>query len=304
DRAAQTDVSVLIEGETGTGKELTARSIHGASVRAKKPFVVFDCASVPPNLAESELFGHVRGAFSGAVSSRAGAFQRAAGGTLFLDEMGELPEALQPKLLRVLESGEVRSVGSDEVTKVDVRLLAATNRDLHAEAQRGRFRSDLLYRLDVVRVRLPPLRRRPEDIPGLIRDLLMGHQAPGDSIDGPNLRELVGYHWPGNVRELRNVLRRAVTLSATAAGNVRFDGLIFDLGPVREPAAFGLSYPGVAQPLPFKEAKQLLLEDFERRYVDALMDRHDANLTHAAKAAGLSRKHLYDLLRKYFPEAR
>ncbi|MCA9622307.1 MAG: sigma-54-dependent Fis family transcriptional regulator, partial [Myxococcales bacterium] len=289
---------------TGTGKEMVARAVHEASARRNGPFVPVECSGLTNSLFESELFGHVRGAFSGAVSSRAGAFQRAAGGTLFLDEMGELPEALQPKLLRVLESGEVRSVGSDEVTKVDVRLLAATNRDLHAEAQRGRFRSDLLYRLDVVRVRLPPLRRRPEDIPGLIRDLLMGHQAPGDSIDGPNLRELVGYHWPGNVRELRNVLRRAVTLSATAAGNVRFDGLIFDLGPVREPAAFGLSYPGVAQPLPFKEAKQLLLEDFERRYVDALMDRHDANLTHAAKAAGLSRKHLYDLLRKYFPEAR
>jgi DNA-binding NtrC family response regulator len=304
DRASRSEVSVLIEGETGTGKELAARSIHSASARATKPFVVFDCASVPPNLAESELFGHVRGAFSGAVSARAGAFQRAAGGTLFLDEMGELPEALQPKLLRVLESGELRSVGSDDEIKVDVRVLAATNRDLHAEAQRGRFRSDLLYRLDVVRVRLPPLRQRPEDIPGLVRELLMGQQAPGDPIEGANLRELVGYHWPGNVRELRNVLRRALTMSTMAEEEVCFDNLILDLGPVREPASFGLSYPGVAQPLPFKKAKELLLGDFERRYLDGLMNRHDGNLTHAAKAAGLSRKHLYDLLRKSFPEAR
>src|SRR5213075_70027 len=162
------DVTVLVEGESGTGKELVARSLHAASPRSKGPYVVFDCSAVPSELAESELFGHKKGAFSGATSDRAGAFQRADGGTLCLDELGELPLDLQPKLLRVLETGEVRSVGSDTPRQVDVRLVASTNRDLHAETKRGRFRSDLYYRLEVVRVRMPPLRQRPKDIPGLI----------------------------------------------------------------------------------------------------------------------------------------
>jgi len=292
-RIAPTTVPVLVEGESGTGKELAARSIHAASTRASAPYVVFDCASVPSELAESELFGHKKGAFSGATENRAGAFQRAHGGTLCLDEMGELPLDLQPKLLRALESGEVRPVGEDATRKVDVRVVASTNRDLHAEVQRGRFRADLLYRLEVVKVRIPPLRQRPEDIPGLVTKLLSGSGIAGP-IGGDNLTRLMAYSWPGNVRELRNVLTRAVALAPAP----RFDALALNLGPSASgPATIGVDFPGVARPLPFKEAKAQLLASFERAYVSALLERHPGNLQQAASAAGLSRKHLYNLMK-------
>jgi DNA-binding NtrC family response regulator len=293
ERVAPTNVTVLIEGESGTGKELAARSIHAASPRAGGPYVVFDCASVPAELAESELFGHKKGAFSGAVADRAGAFQRAHGGTLCLDELGELPLDLQPKLLRALETGEVRAVGEDATRRVDVRIVAATNRDLRAESQRGRFRADLLYRLEVVKVRLPPLRQRPEDIPRLVAALLDG-KADGP-VEGENLARLMAYGWPGNVRELRNVLTRAVAL---AGAGPRFADLALNLGPAAEgPATIGVDFPGVTHPLPFKEAKAQLLASFERAYVSALLERHGGNVQKAAASAGLSRKHLYNLMR-------
>ncbi|MEM9692666.1 MAG: sigma 54-interacting transcriptional regulator [Myxococcota bacterium] len=296
ERAAPREVPVLIEGETGTGKDLAARSIHHASRRARKPFVVFDCASVPENLVESELFGHARGAFTGAHRDREGAFGRADGGTLFLDELGELPLSLQPKLLRAIESQQIRSVGANDTRQVDVRLIAATNRNLRAEVERGAFRGDLLYRLDVVRVHMPALRHRPADIEGLVTDLLMGHLPPGDRVAGPNLERLRGYQWPGNVRELRNVLQRALAL---ADGEPRFDELVLDVGAgAVQPATFGLPYPGVAQPMPFKEAKRRVLEDFERAYLEALLRRFDGNHTRAAAAAEMSRKHLHDLVKR------
>jgi DNA-binding NtrC family response regulator len=300
ERAAQSDVTVLIEGESGTGKELAARSLHAASARRAAPYVVFDCGSVPGELAESELFGHKKGAFSGAVADRTGAFQRADGGTVCLDELGELPLDLQPKLLRVLETGQVRPVGSDEPKKVDVRVIASTNRDLHAESKRGRFRSDLYYRLEVVRLRMPPLRQRPEDIPGLIARLLEGKLPPRDRIAGANLRKLVGYAWPGNVRELRNVLSRAVTLSqAPGAGPTPFEKLVFNLGPASSaPLTIGAELPGVSTNVPYKEAKEQLLQAFDQHYVSSLLDRHHGNVTKAAAAAGLSRKHLHDMIRK------
>jgi transcriptional regulator with GAF, ATPase, and Fis domain len=299
ERVATTDVPVLIEGETGTGKEVTARSIHDASPRAGGPYVVFDCGAVPRELAESELFGHKRGAFSGAVADRAGAFQRADGGTLLLDEIGELPLELQPKLLRALETHEVRPVGEDVARAIDVRVLAATNRELHAETRRGAFRSDLLFRLDVVRVRLPPLRHRPEDIPMLVEHLLKGRLDPGERVEGAGLERLLGYAWPGNVRELRNVLARAAALAGGPRRVPRFGDLVFNLGasPV-EPSTFGVLYPGIASPVPYKEAKERLLGAFERAYVAALLDRHEGNMSRAAAAAGLSRKHLYDLVRR------
>lgn len=300
ERVAPSDVTVLIEGESGTGKELAGRALHRASSRADKPYVVFDCASVPRELAESELFGHKRGAFSGAIADRAGAFHQAHGGTIYLDELGELPAELQPKLLRVLETGEIRRVGDDTLRKVDVRVLAATNRDLAAEVRRGRFRADLLYRLEVVKVRLPPLRERLEDIPLLVAHLLTGKLAAGEAIEGDNLAKLMGYSWPGNVRELRNVLDRALALSGAAGAGARFASLVFNLGPVESaPSTLGVQFPGVASPLAFKEAKEQLLASFERAYLDALLARHKDNLTQAAAAADLSRKHLYDLLRKY-----
>ncbi len=296
ERAAPSEVPVLIEGETGTGKDLAARSIHYASARARKPFVVFDCASVPENLVESELFGHARGAFTGAHQDRQGAFERADGGTLFLDELGELPISLQPKLLRAIEAQQIRRVGDDAVRQVDVRLISATNRNLHAEVERGAFRSDLLFRLDVVRLHVPPLRHRPGDIEGLVGDLLMDRLPPGDRIEGDNLQRLKSYHWPGNVRELRNVLQRALAL---ADGKPRFEDLVINVGTgPAQPATFALGYPGVDQPMPFKDAKRLLLEDFERAYLEALLRRFDGNYTRAAAAAGISRKHLHELVRK------
>lgn len=302
ERAAISDAAVLIEGESGTGKELAARSLHAASERglAKRPYVVFDCGSVPPELAESELFGHRRGAFSGATADRAGAFQQADGGTLCLDEVGELPLDLQPKLLRVLETGEVKPVGADTPRKVDVRILASTNRDLLAESRRGRFRSDLFYRLEVVRVRMPPLRQRPEDIPGLVERLLQNRLPPRDKIAGSNLRKLVGYGWPGNVRELRNALSRAVTLGQMPGKpRTAFDKLVFNLGPVSAtPLTIGVEFPGISSNVPYKEAKEQVIQNFDELYISSLVDRHHGHITKAAAAAGLSRKHLYELMRK------
>ena len=298
ERVAPTDLSVLIEGESGTGKELAARSLHRASARRDGPFVAFDCAAVPGELAESELFGHVRGAFTGATSDRAGAFARADGGTIFLDEIGELRLDLQPKLLRVLEASEVHAVGSDGDKRVDVRVVAATNRSLAAEVSRGRFREDLRYRLEVVHVRMPPLRDRPEDVGPLVSHLL-GDVTRDEEADAENLARLMAYGWPGNVRELRNVLLRARALAGAPGETPAFADLVFNLGPAAAPRPGGdAALPGVDEPLPYKEARAQLLERFERAYVEALMERHDHNVTRAAEAAGLSRKHLYDLLRK------
>lgn len=298
-RVAETNATVLIEGESGTGKELAARSLHQASRRAREPYVVVDCTTVPHELAESELFGHRRGSFTGAALDREGAFQNADGGTLFLDEIGELPPDLQPKLLRALEGGEVRRVGDSQHRNVDVRVVAATNRNLDAEVRRGRFRADLMYRLGVVRVRLPPLRSRPEDIKDIVRHLLGRELADGSDIAGINLERLMGYSWPGNVRELRNVLQRACALSLRSGGQVCFEDLVFNLGLGHaEPATLGFALPGVDAPLPYKEAKERLLSRFEDEYVQALLKRHRGNVTAAAKAAGVSRKHLYALMRK------
>jgi DNA-binding NtrC family response regulator len=299
ERVAGSNATVLIEGESGTGKELVARSLHHASGRARQPYVVFDCTTVTKELAESELFGHTRGAFSGAIAERDGAFRQADGGTIFLDELGELPLDLQPKLLRVLESGEVRRVGEHQHRKVDVRIVAATHRDLHAEARRGRFRSDLLYRLSVVRVQLPPLRARPEDIAVLAERLLAGQLSEGSRIEGRNLERLMCYSWPGNVRELRNVLTRAVALAPRREGRVTFDDLVFNLASdATSPTTLGYCFPGVDGHLPYKEAKQRLLSQFDDEYVQALLRRHDGNITQAAQAAELSRKHVYALLRR------
>ncbi len=299
ERVAPSEVSVLVEGESGTGKELVARSLHRASRRASGPYVVFDCSAVPSELAESELFGHKKGSFSGASSDRAGAFQKAHGGTLCLDEIGELPLDLQPKLLRVLEGSEVRPVGEDTPRRVDVRIIASTNRDLHAEVQRGRFRADLLYRLEVVRIRMPPLRTRPEDIPGLVARLLAGKISSDEPIDGENLRRLLAYGWPGNVRELRNALARAIALAPPGSALPRFSTLTFQLGPAAAaPLTIGFEFPGVAAALPYKEAKAQLLESFDRAYLAALLKRNPNNVQRAASAAGLSRKHIYELMRR------
>jgi len=288
---APNDATVLIEGETGTGKELIADEIHHHSRRSKGPLVVFDCGAVPRDLIESALFGHVKGAFTGAVGDRKGAFAEAHGGTIFLDEIGELPLDMQPSLLRVLDKRAVRRVGANAYDKVDVRVVAATNRDLREEVAKKAFREDLYYRLAVIRVHLPPLRERGQDIALLIEHFIKTFSGGRKLTLSPDdLGRLRAYAWPGNVRELRNVIERACVLS-------KGDSLSIDEV---------LGHEGAAQPslgirtdLPFKEAKGQLVETFEREYIVDLMKRHKMNLSAASREAQIDRKHLRELMRKY-----
>jgi DNA-binding NtrC family response regulator len=298
ERIAGKDLTVLIEGESGTGKEKLAEAIHARSPRAEQSLVVFDCAAVPASLMESELFGHERGAFTGADSRRIGRFEEARGGTLFLDEIGELPLEMQPKLLRVLERHEIRRVGGTGVLPVDVRVVAATNRDLAREVNRGAFREDLYYRLAVLRVRVPPLRERISDIPLLVehfvRDALDGDLARTKEIvagiSEANWQGLTTHPWPGNVRELRNFIERTLAIS----GGV-------DSGPA--PAPPRADAPGVDElrwridlTRPFVEAREELLGRFERDYLEQMLAQHDGNISRAARAAGIDRMHFKRML--------
>jgi DNA-binding NtrC family response regulator len=298
EQVAGSDLSVLIEGESGTGKQLAARSLHRASGRAGGPYVVVDCAALSLELAEAELFGYERGAFPGSVADGSGAFQRANGGSIVLDEVGALPLDLQPKLCRLLETGTVRPAGAGSVKKLDVRVIAATHRELGAEVRRGTFRADLLERLAVVRIRLPPLRERLQDIPALVEQLACGRLAPGEQAMGENLARLTAYSWPGNVRELQNVLERAFLLSGKKH-EIRFSELVlhFDAGEPRRAVRTASSGPTAT--LPFKQEKARILRDFENAYLQALLAQFQGNLSRAAAAAGISRKHLYALLRRY-----
>jgi two-component system, NtrC family, response regulator GlrR len=285
ERSARSAFPVLLLGETGTGKELLAEAIHLASPRGGGPFVIVDCGAVVPALMESELFGHARGAFTGAIAGREGQLAAAHGGTVFLDEIGELPLELQPKLLRVLESGTVRRVGDNAAREVDVRVVAATHRDLKAEVAAGRFRADLYYRLAVVTVHVPALRERPEDIPVLARHFFLRSGQPDFPLTDELVRRLVGHDWPGNVRELRNFVHRVL-----AVGDVELP----DSKPVSAvPAREDLST------LTFKEAKERLVEDFTREYLRALLDRCDHNVSEVARTAGLARSHVHGLLLRY-----
>lgn len=291
ERAAASDATVLLEGETGTGKEITAESIHRESARERGPFIVVDCASIPPDLLESELFGHERGAFTGAVGSREGAFEAAHQGTIFLDEIGELPSELQPKLLRVLEKREVKPVGTNKIIPVDVRVIAATNRNLRAEVNARRFRSDLYYRLAVIECRLPPLRERPDDLPALVEHILASLRAK-DKPEAELLRtrdfyaELARHSWPGNVRELRNYIERCLALREQAPhletlDPPRNDTLVIDLDK------------------PLKAAREGWTRTFEHAYLDALLKLHEGSVAASARAAGVDRIHLYRLLWKH-----
>ncbi|MGE0872756.1 MAG: sigma 54-interacting transcriptional regulator [Kofleriaceae bacterium] len=284
---AVTNATVLIEGETGTGKELIAEEIHNHSPRKDGPFVVFDCGSVPRELIESMLFGHVKGSFTGAVTDRRGAFAEAHGGTIFLDEIGEMNLDLQPSLLRVLDKRAVRKVGSNTYEKIDVRVVAATNRDLRAEVAKKTFREDLYYRLAVIRVSVPPLRERGADIPALINHFVNIY-GPGLGVTPEDMAQLVRHSWPGNVRELRNVIERACLQSRGNSINVE-DALHAEAAPSL----------GIRTDLPFKEAKGQLVEMFEREYIEDLMRRHKMNLSAAAREAQIDRKHLRELIRKY-----
>jgi DNA-binding NtrC family response regulator len=284
---AQTNATVLIEGETGTGKELIAEEIHAHSPRRDGPFVVFDCGSVPRELIESMLFGHVKGSFTGAVTDRKGAFAEAHGGTIFLDEIGEMSLDLQPSLLRVLDKRAVRKVGSNTYEKIDVRVVAATNRDLRAEVAKKAFREDLYYRLAVIRVSVPSLRERGSDIPLLVNHFVQQFRE-GMTVTPEDMVKLQRHGWPGNVRELRNVIERACLLSHESHINLD-DALVSEASPSL----------GIRTDLPFKEAKGQLVELFEREYIEDLTRRHRMNLSAAAREAQIDRKHLRELIRKY-----
>jgi two-component system nitrogen regulation response regulator GlnG len=282
-RLEASDVTVLIIAETGTGKELVAHAIHEHGRRRNAPFVVFDCASVPRELVESELFGHVKGAFTGAVADREGVFEQAHGGTLFLDEIGELSAETQTRLLRVLESNEVKRVGANNYRTVDVRIVAATHRDLRDCVQRGTFRADLYYRLAIVPMTIPPLRERTDDIPVLAQHFATSFGAP-HALPPETLAGFAEQEWPGNVRELRNAVHRATVLGDRATAPAAAES---------PPAASALATTT------YKEAKERLIDDFELRYVRELYAKHEGNIAAAAREAGLSRRHLYELLRKH-----
>jgi len=289
---AHSEATVLLEGETGTGKELLAEEIHRHSPRAGKPFVVFDCAAQPKELIESALFGHVRGAFTGAVADRKGAFVEADGGTLFLDEIGELALDMQPVLLRALDKRTIRPVGGTGQRMVSVRVIAATHRDLRAEMATRHFREDLYYRLAVVRIHVPPLRERPADVGLLVQHFVESYAKPPGLVVRPeDVERLARLPWPGNIRQLRNVIEHACAVSHGDELDLT-EFLASALAP-----APGLG--AVALDMPFKDAKARVVEEFERVYLKALLLRHEGNLSAAARSADLDRKHLRELLRKH-----
>ncbi|MBI2891539.1 MAG: sigma 54-dependent Fis family transcriptional regulator [Nitrospirae bacterium] len=284
ERVAPTDITVLIEGETGTGKELVARALHQHSPRKDGPFVVFDSGSVPKTLAESELFGHMRGSFTGAQGDKMGALELAHRGTLFLDEIGELDPELQPKLLRALEQREIRRIGGTSTIKVDVRFLAATNRNLEEEVRTGRFRNDLFYRLNTIRVHMPPLRERREDLPLLIEKILKDLGPSEKSrLPAETIPLFQSYSWPGNVRELRNSLQKLLVLPDHRD--------FFPKETERRSAGVDIS-------VPFKDAKRRLLTDFERQYLSQLLSAKGYNISESARTAGIDRKYLERMVKK------
>ncbi len=294
ERVAPTDATVLIEGESGTGKELVSRSLHQASQRPEGPWITVDCGAIPENLVESELFGHERGAFTGADRARAGAFEAASGGTILLDEIGELPLVVQPKLLRVLEGREIKRVGRTSHTPVDVRVLAATNRDLASEVEAGRFREDLYYRLAVVRVEVPPLRQRPDDVLPLVEhflEQLSPGLTPEEAIGRETLAMLKRHDWPGNVRELRNVVERLLVLPELGSDAIRGGG-----GPSEENSQEGI---GGLLELPFHEARTRWTERFERSYLKAKLEQTGGVVLHAAESANIPRQTFHRLMKKH-----
>jgi DNA-binding NtrC family response regulator len=310
-RVARSDATVLLEGESGTGKELAATEIVRRGTRADNPFLIIDCGAISPNLIESELFGHAKGAFTGADRMRIGAFEAADGGTIFLDEIAELPLDMQPKLLRAIESREIRRTGENTPRRVDVRVIAATNRRLESEVNHGRFRDDLYFRLGVLTVRLPPLRKRLEDIPLLVRVLLRSmnaeeceHLFTAEVID-----DMARHDWPGNVRELRNYVERSVVLDLAAPASKRnsaVDSLpsgkvLARPRPVgADPSAVAFQSPAIIDlQKPFREAKEELITGFERRYLSALLEASGGNISRAARMAKMDRMYLYRLLQRY-----
>jgi DNA-binding NtrC family response regulator len=294
ERIATTDATVLLEGETGTGKDVLARAIWTESGRGSGPFVVVDCGAVSYSLLESELFGHERGSFTGAVAARQGAFELAEGGTVFLDEIGELPLDVQPKLLRVLETKEFRRVGGNKTIKMDVRVVVATKRNLQREVAAGKFREDLYFRLAVVPVTVPSLRARRDDIPMLVAHILRA--SGGDEtlkVSPDTMQALMAHDWPGNIRELRNVLERAVYLArATGTNDLSLVSL-----PVSTSAADGAFHFEAGKS--YRDTRAKYDADFEKRFVKWLLGRHAGNISAASREAKMDRKHLHDMAKKH-----
>jgi transcriptional regulator with PAS, ATPase and Fis domain len=301
ERAAATAETILLLGESGTGKELLARGIHDASPRRQGPFVVLDCAAIAPNLLEAELFGYMRGAFTGAAQARAGLFEQAHGGTLFVDEIGELPLELQPKLLRALEARQARRLGATGYVSFDVRVVAATHRDLRSRVASGAFREDLYYRLAVVEAIVPPLRERRDDIPLLVERFLAAHQPPRALSDlPPNALEMLKAHaWPGNVRELRNTVAR-LTLFPDLGEQAISPAVATPHAPGAPAPASAASEPlGDLARLGLREARDVVVEQFERAYLAAKLREHGGNVSRAADSMGISRQLVYRMLERY-----
>ena len=292
-KLAAATVPVLIEGETGTGKEVLAEALHEEGPRHAAPFVVLDCTTIAANLMESELFGHERGAFTGATTAREGVLAQADGGTLLIDEIGDLDLALQAKLLRAIEKLEFRPVGGTRTRRVDVRLLAATRRDLDAEVPAGRFRDDLYHRLAVARIELPPLRRRRGDVALLVAEICRRHGATSAAVDPETLARWETEEWPGNVRELRNAVVRRLELGAEA------DALVTRARPQPRTESGDLATV-IASLLttdaPLLVARQRITDEFDRQYVERVLAAHDGNVTRAAEASGIARRHFHRLL--------
>lgn len=299
ERAARTDASVLLLGESGTGKEVLAHHLHDSSARVDKPFVPVDCASIPAELFESELFGHKKGAFTGAESDKLGLFQVADGGTLFLDELGELPLPFQPKMLRAIQEMSVRPVGANEQVDIDVRIVAATNRDLQKEVDDGNFRADLFYRLDVVRVPIPPLRERSEDVAVLAEHFLQrfGQHVGIDRITSEAMRLLRECRWPGNVRQLRNAIERACALGQPP--ELRAADLppeVLSGGGEATPTVSPIDVEGAGT---FQEMKARKIAAMESAYIETLLKKHGGNVTHCSEEAGMARSAFQKLMQKH-----
>lgn len=297
-RVAKTSATVLITGESGTGKELVARTIHSTSSRKEKAFIAINCSTIPETIIESELFGHLKGSFTGAIRDKKGLVEEADQGTLFLDEIGDLSFPLQVKLLRLIQEGEYKPLGSNSIRKVDIRFIAATNQNLSEKIKKGEFREDLYYRLNVINIHLPPLRERREDIPILARHFLHKYNA----LHGKNIQKLtkeaVDYlqqrEWPGNIRELENVMERGVIMSA---------GEVMELADLLACESCGSPLPPVSQnqdlfTLPFKEAKDKLLEQFHAQYIANVLTKHGGNVSQAARDSGLKRQYLHRLMKE------
>jgi DNA-binding NtrC family response regulator len=289
---APTSSRVLVLGENGTGKELVARAIHAGSPRSSKPFVKVNCAAIPAELLESELFGHVRGAFTGAIAARKGQFELADGGTIFLDEIGDMKLDMQSKLLRVLQEGEFEPVGSERTIRVDVRVLSATNRDLEKMIREDQFRQDLYYRLAVIPIRVPPLRERIDDIPALVehfaRAICAANNRPTMQFSGEAVQRLRTYPWPGNIRELKNIVERLIILSRSERIEAEAVTAVLPAGAV---VSAGVALSGK----PLKD----LAADFEKAAIEAAIERAGGNMSSAARDLGLERSHLYKKIRAY-----